>query len=126
VASDWVADAYPLPELAGVDAGTFTPPSLLDDARFQFFVGLVEGEPLGTSMAHVGHSMSHVEYVSTKEAARGRGYGEAMTWPATLADAAAPSMLIASDLGRPTYERMGYLPMARFTLWAGNRAKGKG
>jgi hypothetical protein len=49
-----------------------------------------------------------------------------MTWPATLADADAPSMLIASDLGRPTYERMGYLPMARFTLWAGSRAKGKG
>jgi hypothetical protein len=42
-----------------------------------------------------------------------------------VADADAPSMLIASDLGRPTYERMGYLPMARFTLWAGSRAKGK-
>jgi hypothetical protein len=45
-----------------------------------------------------------------------------MTWPATTADAEAPSMLIASDLGRPTYERMGYLPMARFTVWAGTRA----
>ena len=116
-------EAYPLPDLAGLDVGAFTPPSLLDDDRFQFFLGLVDGEPLGTSMAHLGHSMSHVEYVSTKEAARGRGYGEAMTWPATLADAEAPSMLIASDLGRPTYERMGYLPMARFTLWAGTRAK---
>ncbi len=33
-------------------------------------------------------------------------------------------MLIASDLARPTYERMGYLPMARFTLWGGTRGKG--
>ena len=48
-----------------------------------------------------------------------------MTWPATLADADAPSMLIASDPGRPTYQRMGYLTMARFTLWAGARAKEK-
>jgi hypothetical protein len=119
-----VIEAYPIPELAGLDAGGFTSPSLLDDDRFQFFLGLVDGEPLGTSMAHIGHSMSHVEYVSAQKAARGRGYGEAMTWPATLADADAPSMLIASDLGRPTYERMGYLPMARFTLWAGTRAKG--
>jgi ribosomal protein S18 acetylase RimI-like enzyme len=71
-----VIEAYPLPELAALDAGTFTPPSLLDDDRFQFFLGLVEGEPLGTSMAHLGHSMSQVEYVSAKEAARGRGYGE--------------------------------------------------
>ncbi|HKA94222.1 MAG TPA: N-acetyltransferase [Acidimicrobiia bacterium] len=119
-------EAYPLPELADVHTGTFMPPELLDDDRFHFFLGLVEGRPVGTSMAHLGASMSHVEYVSAMPGVRGRGYGEAMTWPATLADAEAPSMLIASDLGRPTYERMGYLPMARFTVWAGPRAKGKG
>jgi GNAT superfamily N-acetyltransferase len=118
-------DAYPLPELAGAHAGMFMPTALVDDDRFFFFLGLVDGEPIGTSMAHLGASMSHVEYVSAMPAARGRGYGEAMTWPATIADAEAPSMLIASDLGRPTYERMGYLPMARFTVWAGTRAKGK-
>jgi len=119
-------EAYPLPELADVHAGTFMPHSLLDDDRFLFFLGLVEGRPIGTSMAHLGASMSHVEYVSASPNVRGRGYGEAMTWPATLADADAPSMLIASDLGRPTYERMGYLPLARFTVWAGARAKRKG
>src|SRR5262245_32282191 len=119
-------EAYPLPELADVHTGTFMPPELLDDDRFHFFLGLVEGRPVGTSMAHLGASMSHIEYVSAMPGVRGRGYGEAMTWPATLADAEAPSMLIASDLGRPTYERMGYLPMARFTVWAGPRAKGKG
>ena len=118
-------EAYPLPELAEAHSGTFMPPALLDDDRFLFFLGLAEGRPIGTSMAHVGASMSHVEYVSAMPGARGRGYGEAMTWPATLADAEAPSMLIASDLGRPTYERMGYLTMARFTVWAGTRAKGE-
>jgi hypothetical protein len=116
-------DAYPMPELAGSGAGGFMPASLLDDEDFRFFLGLVDGEPVGTSMAHLGASMSHVEYVTATKAVRGRGYGEAMTWPATRADAAAPSMLIASDLGRATYERMGYLSMARFTLWAGTRAK---
>lgn len=121
-----VIEAYPFPELAGLDAGTVTPPSLLDDDRFLFFLGLADGRPVGTSMAHLGASMSHVEYVSASPSVRGRGYGEAMTWPATLADADAPSMLIASDLGRPTYERMGYLPMARFTLWAGARAEAEG
>jgi len=28
-------------------------------------------------------------------------------------------MLFASDLGRPTYERMGYLRLSRLTLWIG-------
>jgi ribosomal protein S18 acetylase RimI-like enzyme len=119
-------DAYPLPELAALEAGAFMPPSLLDNDRFRFFLGFVDGEPVGTSMAHLGASMSHVEFVSASPKVRGRGYGEAMTWPATLADADAPSMLIASDIGRPTYERMGYLTMSRFTLWAGARAKGTG
>jgi hypothetical protein len=30
-------------------------------------------------------------------------------------------MLIASDLGQPVYERMGYLRLSRFTLWVGKR-----
>ncbi len=119
-------EAYPLPELAGQVAGAFMPRSLLDDDSFRFFLGLVAGEPVGTSMAHLGASMSHVEYVSAMAGVRGRGYGEAMTWPATLADAKAPSMLIASDLGRPTYERMGYLTMTRFTVWSGVRAEREG
>ncbi|HMG27646.1 MAG TPA: hypothetical protein VKH36_12625, partial [Acidimicrobiia bacterium] len=101
--------AYPLPELADVHIGTFMPLSLLGDDRFLFFLGVVDGRPIGTSVAHLGASMSQVEYVSASPSVHGRAYGEAMTWPATLADANAPSMLIASDLGRPTYERMGYL-----------------
>jgi hypothetical protein len=34
-------------------------------------------------------------------------------------------MLIATDDGRPVYERLGYLSLFRFTLWAHNRP-GKG
>ena len=30
-------------------------------------------------------------------------------------------MLISSDAGRRTYERMGYVPLTRFTLWIGSR-----
>ena len=118
--------AYPMPELEAAGAGGFMPASLLDDNAFRFYLGFVDGQPVATSMAHLSASMSHVEYVTTIPAVRGRGYGEAMTWPATLVDPDAPSMLIASDLGRPIYERMGYLTVARFTLGAGARAKGEG
>ncbi len=48
--------------------------------------------------------------VATIEAARGRGYGTAMTW-AAIADAAPGveiAVLQASALGRPVYERMGF------------------
>ena len=52
---------------------------------------------------------------------RGRGLGAADTWAATMADPTLPAMLIASDLGRPVYERMGYLRLTRFALWLGPR-----
>jgi hypothetical protein len=114
-------DAYPMPELRGLGAGAFLPDALLADDSFRLYLGRVDGEPVGTSMAHLGQSMSHVEWVSTTAAVRGRGYGEAMTWAATLSLPDQPSMLISSDDGRPTYERMGYLAVTRFTLWIGSR-----
>ena len=40
-----------------------------------------------------------------------------MTWAATLADPERPAVLVASDDGRPTYERMGYVAVARWTAW---------
>jgi hypothetical protein len=112
---------YPMPELRDLGTAALFPDALLADDNFRLYLGLVDGEPAGTSMAHLGESMSHVEWVSAIEAVRGRGYGEAMTWSATLALPDRPSMLISSDDGRRTYERMGYLPLTRFTLWIGSR-----
>ena len=35
----------------------------------------------------------------------------------TLVRPELPAALIASDLGRPVYERMGCVALVRFTLW---------
>jgi hypothetical protein len=34
-------------------------------------------------------------------------------------------MLIASDLGRPVYDQLGYLPLLRYTLFVGMRRSGE-
>ena len=47
-------------------------------------------------------------YVAALPAARGRGVGAAVTWAATLCQPELPAVLVASDDGRPVYERMGY------------------
>jgi len=62
-----------------------------------------------------------VEFVATVPEARGRGYGEAVTWSATMAEPDLPAMLIATDMGRPVYERMGYAALARWTFLVGSR-----
>ncbi len=109
---------FPLSELG--DGPAFGAGALAVD-RFRIWVGYDGDEPVSTAAAHVGARLQHVEFVATRREWRGRGYGEALTWRATLADPALPAALIASDDGRPVYERMGYLAVTRFTMWIGSR-----
>ena len=113
-----MVEAYPVPELAG--RSNFRP-GLLDLEGWHMWLGVLDGEPVGTAAAHVTDSLVDVEWISTRPSARGRRVGEALTWAATLANPDLPAMLIASDLGQPVYERMGYLRLMRFTLWMGRR-----
>jgi hypothetical protein len=82
-----------------------------------FFTGCVAGRPVATAAGHVAAGVNLVEMVATDPQARGSGYGEALTWAATRADPELPAVLLASDLGRPVYERMGYLAVSRWTMW---------
>jgi hypothetical protein len=83
----------------------------------QMFIGYLHGEPVATAAAFLAHGVVDVEMVSCLESCRGKGIGEAITWAATLADSTLPAVLMSSDPGRPVYERMGYVPVLRMTLW---------
>ena len=114
-----LVEGFPLP--AGATPWT---PGAIVDARVlgggsRFWIGVDDdGAVVACSGAHVAHGVVEVAYVATMPSARGRGWGEVLTWAATTADPALPAVLVASDDGRPIYERMGYLPLCRFTMWA--------
>jgi GNAT superfamily N-acetyltransferase len=112
-----MVEAFPMPDAEALLPGRLIGPRLLEDRRWQFFVGYVGDQPVTTAAALVDHGHNSVNFVSTRPGARGRGYGEAATWWATRADPALPAALLASDPGRPVYERMGYRSVLRFTLW---------
>jgi predicted GNAT family acetyltransferase len=86
----------------------------------RFWVGYLDDRPVACAGAHVTEVCVDVEYVATHADVRGRGFGAAVTWAATLADPAKPAVLIASDPGQPVYERMGYLRLMRLTMWGGS------
>lgn len=97
-------------------------PEPLWDARvlsddYRVWLGLVDGMPVATATAWVSDGFVGVYVVATRPEARGRGYGEAVTWAATLCRPDLPATLQASDEGRPVYERMGYRTVAEFTVW---------
>jgi hypothetical protein len=112
-----VVRGFPLPELQGASPGTAFGEALLADDRLRFWLGRSNGEPVATGFAVLDSGLNGVSLIVTVPEARGHGYGEALTWLATTVDPNLPAVLLASDLGRPVYERMGFLPITRFTLW---------
>lgn len=107
-----LVEAFPLPRNSSV-----VDPRMLD-TDFNAWTAYLDGSPVATAGSHTAHGLTEVEWVSTLADARGNGYGQAVTWQATLADPAAPAVLIATDDGRPIYERMGFIATMRLTMWA--------
>jgi len=113
VAEEVLIAGFPM---TGATPGSVLRPGLLDEAT-RVWLGYLDGEPVSVAAAHQAAGATLVEYVAALPTARGRGAGAAVTWAATLADPEAPALLVASDDGRPTYERMGFLALERWTAW---------
>ena len=123
-ARDWeyvMVHGYPVPELQPFEPGCFLPERALAAKGWHHYVGYLDDEPVATGSAYVGATHVHVEFISALESTRGKGIGRTITAVATTSSPDLPAMLISSDLGRPVYDKLGYLPLLRFTLWAGNR-----
>jgi hypothetical protein len=112
---------YPVPELDPDVAGGIIGVTPTKAPHWRHFVGYIHDEPVATGSAFVDERHVHVEFISALETTRGRGIGAAITAAATSVEPELPAMLIASDLGKPVYERLGYISMMRFTLWTGHR-----
>jgi hypothetical protein len=112
------AEGYPLPELLPVQPGTLADPSLLDDPRLRFTVGREDGEAVSLGALFVEAGIGCFTLGVTQPSARGRGHWRGHAIRRLLA---APDLWmtgIFSDYSRPPAERLGFLPLFRFTLWA--------
>jgi len=116
-----VVDGFPLDTLQPCERGCAFSSTSHEVDGVRIFVGEVDGRAVSGAMSIASMGVNHVELVATLPDARGHGYGEAVTWAATLAAPEVPAVLIASDLGRPVYERMGYLALDRWTFLFGER-----
>jgi GNAT superfamily N-acetyltransferase len=92
-------------------------PPLLDESRFRMWLGRVDRAPVSVAMAYIGDEVIGVYGVATIPEARRRGFGEALTWAATLGAPDRPAVLQPSRMGDSLYRRMGYEPFADFAVW---------
>jgi GNAT superfamily N-acetyltransferase len=121
-----IVDGFPIAELAGQGPGAAFTVETLADERQRLWVGWEDERPVSAASAYVAAGVNNVTLVATLPEARGRGFGAALTWQATLADPTLPALLLATDDGRPVYERLGYLSLFRFTVWARIRPSAAG
>ena len=111
-----LVEGYPMPDLEPLGVGDLLGPSILQ-GRTRVWLAWLDDRPVAVAAAHLHAGVTLVEYVATLPDARGRGAGFAVTWAATSAVPDQPAVLLASDDGRPVYERMGYRAVERWSAW---------
>jgi GNAT superfamily N-acetyltransferase len=84
-------------------------------------LGMVDGQPASTTAVFMVDGFRYVALVATAPDRQRRGYADA-TMRLALQLAAdvhgqKPTILHATEAGRPVYERMGYTPIARHTAF---------
>jgi hypothetical protein len=105
-----------MPMAVGAPTGSVIPfGAIAHGARLR--LGFYEGEAVAGGASHVSHGVVNLCAAATLPAARRRGVWESLVW-ARVDDAPEfPAVAYTSDYSRPGFERMGFLPLMRFTLW---------
>ena len=101
---------------------TFASLESLHAPHIQGFVGYVAGAPVAAAAVYLTHGVAGIGWVGTVSAHRGHRYAEAVTWAAVregFRRGAHLANLQASPLGRPVYERMGFITPSRYHVLVG-------
>lgn len=112
-----LVEGFAISELTNVPVSRIMDERVVVDGAMRCWVAFADGEAVGTSVAYLSDGVVGVYLVGVVPRMRRQGLGEALTCLATLTDPAAPSTFQASELGRPVYERMGYVKALECATW---------
>ncbi|MEO8247527.1 MAG: GNAT family N-acetyltransferase [Chloroflexota bacterium] len=90
---------------------------MLEMTGLRAFVGYAGGQPVACAASYLTGDVIGIYTVATVAAARGRGYGTAVTAAAMAGTDARAAALQASEVGQPVYERMGYRVVHHETIF---------
>jgi hypothetical protein len=111
-------EGYPMPELEPFRPGSLADARILDDDRLHLTVGYVDGDGVSLGALFTDSGLSCFALGVTRPEARRRGH-----WLAHAVHRLnrTPENWVAgvfSDDSRSPAERIGFVPILRFTLWA--------
>jgi hypothetical protein len=110
-------DGFGSPDISVIGPHGFYAAALVEDPRMTYYAGRVNGRVVAGAMAHVSDGLAGVNTLFTLAGFRGRGYGEALAWAATLTRPGLPAVTTASEMSDRIFRRMGYGEVGRRTVW---------
>jgi hypothetical protein len=113
---DVVARGYPMPEAVGAPVGAAYPVGVLG-SDLHLFLGTLDDEVVGAAASHTGHGVLNMCLAATLEPARRRGVWQALAQARLAEHPELPAAAFTSDYSRAGFEKLGFLPVTRFTLW---------
>ena len=109
-------EGYPLPAAAGAPAGSVLPAATLG-SDYRVRLGSLDGAPVSVAASHAAHGVLNLCLAATLPQGRRRGVWEALA-QARIADAPhLPAAATTSDFSRAGFEKLGFLPVTRLTMW---------
>jgi hypothetical protein len=90
---------------------------ILDDPRVRLWVGYEDDRPVTTGALFFEAGLAQFALAATLPEARRRGYWFTMLAVRLQAAGTTPTAALFSDDSRPGAERVGFMPLLRFTCW---------
>ena len=116
VAEQVVAEGYPVPEAVGAPTGAAYPVRVLGSA-LHLFLGDLEGRTVAAAASYQAHGVLNLCLAATLPEARRRGVWEALAQTRLAEAPHLPAAAVTSDDSRAGFEKLGFQPVTRFTLW---------
>jgi hypothetical protein len=116
LAEQVVAEGYPIPEAIGAPAGAAYPVGVLESA-LHVFLGSYAGETVAAAASHEAHGVLNLCLAATLPAARRHGVWEALAQTRLAEAPHLPAVAVTSDYSRKGFEKLGFQPVTRCTLW---------
>ncbi|MDF2967421.1 MAG: hypothetical protein K0Q93_1199 [Nocardioidaceae bacterium] len=113
-----VVEGYPFPDVQPSLPGALLDPRILDDDRLRLWLAYDRGEPVTAGGLFVDCGIAHFSFGVTLPMARRRGHWYALVRERLLSAPGLPAAGLFTDASRPGAERVGFLPVSRFTLWS--------
>ena len=80
-------------------------------------IASLDAVAVASAASHIAHGVVNLCLAATLPVARRRGAWAALVHARVGDDPSLPAVAVASDDSRPGFERMGFVPITRFTLW---------